>query len=84
MAERADVIVDFTGVPAGNYVLGNVGPDEPFGGGAPGVDFPVSDPASTGQVMEFRVHSGWKLDMSTPPRFLVLPTIAPLHLSFFC
>ena len=30
LAERADVIVDFTNVPVGNYVLGNVGPDEPF------------------------------------------------------
>ena len=39
LAERADVIVDFTNVPVGNYVLGNVGPDEPFGGGVPGVDF---------------------------------------------
>ena len=35
LAERADVIVDFTNVPVGNYVLGNVGPDEPFGGGEP-------------------------------------------------
>ena len=49
-AERADVIVDFTSVPAGNHVLGNVGPDEPFGGGVPGVDFPVADPATTGQI----------------------------------
>jgi FtsP/CotA-like multicopper oxidase with cupredoxin domain len=36
LAERADVIVDFTNVPVGNYVLGNAGPDEPFGGGVPG------------------------------------------------
>ena len=36
LAERADLIVDFTNVPVGNYVLGNVGPDEPFGGGEPG------------------------------------------------
>ena len=35
LAERADMIVDFTNVPQGNYVLGNVGPDEPFGGGEP-------------------------------------------------
>ncbi len=39
LAERADVIVDFTKVPAGSHVLANVGPDEPFGGGVPGVDF---------------------------------------------
>ena len=36
LAERADLIVDFTHVPVGNHVLGNVGPDEPFGGGVPG------------------------------------------------
>ena len=39
LAERADLIVDFTNVPAGDHVLRNVGPDEPFGGGIPGVDF---------------------------------------------
>ena len=33
---------------SGNYVLGNVGPDEPFGGGEPGEDFEVADPATTG------------------------------------
>ena len=33
LAERADLIVDFTNAPVGNYVLRNVGPDEPFGGG---------------------------------------------------
>ena len=32
LAERADVIVDFTDVPPDNYMLGNVGPDEPFKG----------------------------------------------------
>ena len=35
LAERADLIVDFTNVPVGNYVLANLGPDEPFGGGEP-------------------------------------------------
>ena len=44
LAERADLIVDFTNVPVGNYVLGNVGPDEPFGGGVPGDDFDAADP----------------------------------------
>ncbi|MBN2205683.1 MAG: multicopper oxidase domain-containing protein, partial [Thermoleophilia bacterium] len=78
LAERADIIVDFTNVPAGNYVLGNVGPDEPFGGGVPGVDFPVADPASTGQIMEFRVVPALAADPTTPPQFLVLPAIAPL------
>jgi FtsP/CotA-like multicopper oxidase with cupredoxin domain len=78
LAERADVIVDFTNVPVGNYVLGNVGPDEPFGGGAPGVDFDPSDPGSTGQVMQFRVVPAVAPDPTTPPQFLVLPAITPL------
>jgi FtsP/CotA-like multicopper oxidase with cupredoxin domain len=78
LAERADLIVDFTGVPQGSYVLGNVGPDEPFGGGVPGVDFDPSDSASTGQVMEFRVGPAVVPDPSTPPQFMVLPAITPL------
>ncbi len=41
--------------PSGNYVLGNLGPDEPFGGGVPGVDFDGADPATTGQILQFRV-----------------------------
>jgi spore coat protein A len=78
LAERADLIVDFTNVTPGNYVLGNVGPDEPFGGGIPGVDFPVADPATTGQVMEFRVVPAVGPDPTTPPQFLQLPAIVPL------
>ena len=78
LAERADVIVDFTNVPVGNYVLGNVGPDEPFGGGVPGVDFAVSDPGSTGEVMQFRVVPAIAPDPTTPPQFLQLPPVFPL------
>jgi FtsP/CotA-like multicopper oxidase with cupredoxin domain len=78
LAERADVIVDFTNVPQGSYVLGNVGPDEPFGGGEPDEDFDTSDPDSTGQVMEFRVGPALAPDPTTPPQFLQLPAIAPL------
>jgi FtsP/CotA-like multicopper oxidase with cupredoxin domain len=78
LAERADMIVDFTNVPAGNYVLGNVGPDEPFGGGVPGGDFPVADPASTGQIMQFNVVPALAPDPTTPPQFLILPAITPL------
>ena len=77
-AERADIIVDFTNVPVGSYVLGNVGPDEPFGGGVPDEDFDVADPGSTGQVMEFRVGPALASDPSTPPQFLQLPVIASL------
>jgi spore coat protein A len=78
LAERADVIVDFTNVPVGSYVLGNVGPDEPFGGGVPGVDFDPADPASTGQVMEFRVVPALAPDPTTPPQFLTLPAAPAL------
>ena len=78
LAERADVIVDFTNVPVGSYVLGNVGPDEPFGGGVPGEDFPVADPATTGQIMQFNVVPAVGADTSTPPQFLQLPAITPL------
>jgi len=78
LAERADVIVDFTGVAAGRYVLGNVGPDEPFGGGEPDEDFDIADPDSTGQVLELRVGPRSGGDDSTPSRFLRLPPVPPL------
>jgi FtsP/CotA-like multicopper oxidase with cupredoxin domain len=78
LAERADLIVDFTNVPTGNHVLANVGPDEPFGGGVPGVDFEPSDPGSTGQVLQFRVVPAVAPDPTTPPQFLVLPAITRL------
>ena len=73
-AERADVIVDFTNVPVGTEVLlQNIGPDEPFGGGEPGVDFEASDSATTGQVLQFRVRAARSRDASTPPGSLTLP-----------
>jgi spore coat protein A, manganese oxidase len=77
-AERADLIVDFTNVPVGDYVLHNVGPDEPFGGGAPGINFETAHAETTGQVMQFRVGPASGPDRTTPPRFLQLPPIAPL------
>jgi FtsP/CotA-like multicopper oxidase with cupredoxin domain len=78
LAERADMIVDFTNVPVGNYILGNVGPDEPFGGGVPGEDFEVADPQTTGMIMEFRVVPAVSPDTTTPPASLLLPPIPPL------
>ena len=78
-AERADVIVDFTDVPTGTeMILQNIAPDEPFGGGVPGVDFEPANPETTGQVMRFRVVPATAPDPSTPPDQLVLPAIAPL------
>jgi FtsP/CotA-like multicopper oxidase with cupredoxin domain len=78
LAERADMIVDFTNVPQGNYVLGNLGPDEPFGGGEPDEDFDRANPATTGQVLQFNVVPAVGPDHTTPPMFLQLPAIAPL------
>jgi len=80
LAERADIIVDFTNVPVGKHILGNIGPDEPFGGGEPGVDFEPADPTTTGKVMEFRVVPLpiGAVDTTTPPMFLQLPAITPL------
>jgi bilirubin oxidase len=67
-AERADVIVDFSNFNVGDQiVLRNLGPDEPFGGGAPGVDFEASNPMSTGQVMLFNVVRRKGLDLSRIP-----------------
>ena len=78
-AERADIIVDFTEVPAGTPVtLLNLAPDEPFGGGLPGEDFDPADPETTGQVMEFRVGPALSADTSTPPQFLQFLPVVPL------
>ena len=78
LAERADLIVDFTNVPVGSYVLRNLGPDEPFGGGEPDDDFDAADQATTGQVLQFRVVPAVAPDPTTPPQFLVLPPVTPL------
>jgi FtsP/CotA-like multicopper oxidase with cupredoxin domain len=72
-AERADVIVDFSGLRNGTVVrMINTAPDAPFGG------FPdvPADPATTGQVMQFVVNTGRNRggDPSTPPAFLSLDT----------
>lgn len=78
LAERADLIVDFTNVPVGDHVLRNLGPDEPFRGGVPGEDFHTADKRTTGQVLQFQVVPGKGGDPTTPPEFLRLPALAPL------
>jgi FtsP/CotA-like multicopper oxidase with cupredoxin domain len=78
LAERADLIVDFAHVPVGSHQLSNVGPDDPFPGGEPDEDFDIANPATTGQIMEFRVVPATGRDPSTPARFLGLPPIAHL------
>ena len=71
-AERADVIVDFSGVPNGTVVrMVNTAPDAPFGG----LPDAPADPATTGQVMQFVVNNALNTDggdPSTPPASLVL------------
>jgi FtsP/CotA-like multicopper oxidase with cupredoxin domain len=75
-AERADVIVDFAGVPDGTSVrILNLGPDEPFGGFA---GMAPANPETTGQVMELRVRAATGRDPSTPPQHLVLPAAPPV------
>ena len=70
-AERADVIVDFSGMANGTRVrIFNTGPDIPFGG------FPAvaADPGTTGQVMDFVVDTAIPAGAaSTPPQNLILP-----------
>jgi len=78
-AERADVIVDFTNLAVGTEIyLINEGPDEPFGGGVPGTDFPAADPATTGQVMKLVVVPLESKDRSKDPAKLNLPAFKPL------
>jgi len=77
-AERADVIVDFSGMPDGTRIrMINTAPDGPFGGFAD----PPADPLTSGQVMDFIVNSllSQPTDTaSTPVENLVLPVEAAL------
>jgi FtsP/CotA-like multicopper oxidase with cupredoxin domain len=69
LAERADVIVDFTGLAPGTRIrMINTAPDAPFGGFP---DIPA-DPKTTGQVMEFVVQpdNPLTIDGSTAPASL--------------
>ena len=71
-AERADVIVNFTGLDNGTRIrMTNTGADSPFGG------FPSlpADDTTTGQVMQFVVNDALLQpsdDNTTPPEDLVL------------
>lgn len=72
LAERKDVIVDFTDIPIGTEIyMINEGFDEPYNGSnAPDA---IADPATTGQVMKFVVTRRHGLDVSLPPERLQLP-----------
>ncbi|OGR30965.1 MAG: hypothetical protein A2005_01195, partial [Desulfuromonadales bacterium GWC2_61_20] len=78
-AERADVVVDFTGIANGTRIrIVNTADDGPFAGLDP---LAVADPATTGQVMEFVVDASINKaggDTSTAVTALVLPADTPL------
>jgi FtsP/CotA-like multicopper oxidase with cupredoxin domain len=63
-AERADVVVDFTGLPAGTEVLLVNDAGAPFPDGAP------PDPDNNGSVMLFKVVAPKAFDMSSLPAAL--------------
>ncbi|WP_283138866.1 multicopper oxidase family protein [Rhizohabitans arisaemae] len=73
-AERADVIVDFTGVREGTplYLI-NEAPDGAFSSTAG-----YADPATTGQVMKFTVGRLTGQDTTVPPDRLDLPPVRPI------
>ncbi|MEO6975445.1 MAG: hypothetical protein ABI144_06150 [Gallionella sp.] len=62
----------------GQYVLKNVGPDDPFSGGIPVRNFEVAKPEKTGQIMQFCIISALAPDPTTSPRNLALPAIQPV------
>ncbi|MFF5172788.1 multicopper oxidase family protein [Micromonospora sp. NPDC000089] len=76
-AYRADVIVDFSKVPAGTELyLVNEGPDAPLAGYTdPGEP---TDPQTTGQVLKFVVGGLVGADRSAPPETLALPPVPAL------
>jgi FtsP/CotA-like multicopper oxidase with cupredoxin domain len=81
-AERADVIVDFAAFAGRTITVINVGPDEPFGGGLPGVAFEPAPSDTTGLVMQLvvgpRTRGPGGVDPTTPPAALVLPQAVPV------
>jgi spore coat protein A, manganese oxidase len=76
-AERADLVVDFSGIAfSARVTLRNVGPDGPYQGAS---DAAPADPRTTGQVMQFRLDRSLAgSDSTTPPSRFVMPPIAAL------
>lgn len=75
LAERADVIVDFSCMKPGTKIyMINRGPDMPLNG----TDDPEADVNTTGQVMRFTVVPLTSKDRSTPPAQLNLPAFKKL------
>ncbi len=68
--ERADIIVDFTGLPVGTILAMNNNANVPYPGGGGGPLIP--------QLMQFTVVAMAGTDTTTPPASLVLPPLTPL------
>ncbi len=60
-SERADIVVDFSGLENADITLLNLGPDAPFKGldAMGNVIGGSADPATTGQIMQFRVSKAF-------------------------
>ena len=78
LAERADVIVDFTNVPIGQLRPRATSVPMSRSGAAPGDDFDPSDPGPRARSCNSASSPPAAPDPTTPPRFLVLPAITPL------
>lgn len=77
-AERFDLIVDFSTAANTQVTLLNLGPDEPYSGGVPGVDFASANPQTTGQIMRFNVAPASSPDSSTHPSAYIMPALDDL------
>jgi spore coat protein A, manganese oxidase len=69
-AERLDILIDFSRVPAGTKIILKNTANQPFPGGDP------VDPATTGQVMRFEVRNTSAVHpRSLPAKLITIPTL---------
>ena len=69
-AERIDILIDFSRVPAGTKIILKNTANQPFPGGDP------VDPATTGQVMRFEVRNTTAVHpRSLPAKLITIPTL---------
>ena len=62
--ERAEIVVDFTGLDNQSITLYNYGPDAPYRGAL--ADQDPADPNTTGQIMQFQVTKKLKVNKGNP------------------
>ena len=69
-AERIDILIDFSRVPAGTKIILKNTANQPFPGGDP------VDPATTGQVMRFEVRNTPSVHpRALPAKLITIPTL---------